>query len=95
MVDDSSKPALQTQLLPFRLLSKKELAGLLGITVRTVDRLILLKKIPIVRMPTGVGTGTRVKFDTRDIEKWIREASIEADHEAGDIKEAVRRLLYR
>ena len=91
---DHSTPALQTQLLPFRLLSKKEAARLLGITVRTLDRLILLKKIPIVRMPTGVGMGTRVKFDTRDIEKWLREASIEVEDFKGAI-EAVRRILYK
>lgn len=67
-----------TQTLPFRLLSKKEVAAILGYTVRTVDRLVEAEHIPFVRIPCGVALSgrTRVKFNSVEIEKWIRNSTI-------------------
>lgn len=59
--------------IPFRFFSKSELAKMLGCTVRTIDRLIAAGRIPHVRFPTGRGDGHKIRFDSRDIEKWIHE----------------------
>lgn len=58
----------------FRLLSKKEIAALLGCTVRTVERMIVNRKIPFVKIPTATGRSLRVKFDSRMIDQWITAA---------------------
>lgn len=59
--------------IPFRLLDKKDMAQLLGCTVRTVDRMVAARTIPFLKVPTGTNgmTKTKVRFDSRDIEKWI------------------------
>lgn len=58
-----------------RLLSKNDVAKLLGYTVKTIDRLIAARRIPFVRIPTGYGPGTRVKFDKLELDKWLAECS--------------------
>ena len=57
--------------IPFRLLNKKETASLLGCTTRTIDRMVGQRKIPFLRIPTGIGNKFRTRFDTREIEKWL------------------------
>lgn len=68
--------------IPFRLLSKNEVAKMLGYTPRTIDRLVTAGKIPYVRLPLFSGRGTKIRFDSRDIEKWlnaIKEQTREKD----------------
>ena len=48
-----------------RLLSIGQLSQQLGIIVKTLYGWVCLRKIPYVKM------GRLVKFDARDIEKWI------------------------
>ena len=48
-----------------RLLSIGQLSQQLGISVKTLDGWVCLRLIPYVKM------GRLVKFDARDIEKWI------------------------
>lgn len=60
--------------IPFRMFSKGELSKLLGCTVRTIDRMIAAGRIPYVELPSSKKKGGRkIKFDSRDIEKWIQE----------------------
>lgn len=75
--------------IPFRLLSKQEMAELLGYTTRTIDRMVAANRIPFTRIPTGVGFGTRVKFDSREIEKWLEQIKVDAI----DAKEKLRELM--
>lgn len=58
----------------YRLLSKQEAASVLGLTVRTLDRLITNRRIPYLRLPSAIrGRQGRVRFDSRDIGNWIQE----------------------
>lgn len=57
--------------MPYRLLSKQEVAEILGYTVRTIDRLIATHQIPFTRLPCGSGKTQKVRFDSRDIDAWI------------------------
>ena len=62
--------------IPYRLLSKREVAAMLGRTTRTIDRLVATKKIPYIEVPTGVGSGTRVGFLLQEILTWLKGASV-------------------
>lgn len=62
--------------LSYRLLSKQEVAKLLGYTTRTVDRLVAARKIPFTDIPAASGTGRKIKFDSRAIDAWIRGSSV-------------------
>ncbi len=69
--------------LPFRMLNKNELAKLLGCTVRTIDRMISTGRVPYIEFQTRQKSGRRIiKFDSRDIEKWIIEHRRGASNEA-------------
>lgn len=59
--------------LRFRLLNRREMAALLGCSTRTLDRMIAAERIPYLRIPCFTGTGTRVRFDTREIEEWLKK----------------------
>jgi excisionase family DNA binding protein len=56
---------------PFRLLTKREVAAILGCTERTIDRMISARSIPFIQIPTGIGRRTRRRIDLRDIEQWL------------------------
>lgn len=70
---DMDNATTTTTLLPSRLLTKKDLARMLDCTVRTVERMIEHGRIPSVRIPTATGTGTRVRFDPRVINEWLKQ----------------------
>ena len=55
-----------------RFLNKSELAEYLGIKEGTVSVWVCHKKIPYVKV------GRLVKFDLRNIDKWLEERSVEA-----------------
>jgi len=57
--------------LPF-LLDSSEIARLLGITERHVRRLVLERRIPFAKV------GRFVRFDPRDIERWVQAAKVPA-----------------
>ncbi len=64
---------LKTESAPdYRLLSKGDIAKMLGYTTRTIDRLVAAKKIPFTTLPTGIGNGRKIKFIPREIDAWIR-----------------------
>jgi predicted DNA-binding transcriptional regulator AlpA len=58
-----------TNVPPFRLLTKREVAAIFCCTERTIDRMISARSIPFIQIPTGVGRRTRRRFDLRDIEQ--------------------------
>lgn len=62
--------------LDYRLLSKREVARFLGLTTRTVDRLVAARKIPFTSLPTGAGNSRRIRFDSRELEAWIRGGAV-------------------
>ncbi len=53
------------------LLGLEELSGYLGIKKATLYVWVCQKKIPYVKV------GRLVKFDSRKIEKWLEESSVE------------------
>jgi excisionase family DNA binding protein len=55
--------------LPF-LLDSSEIARLLGITERHVRRLVLERRIPFAKV------GRFIRFDPRDIERWVEECKV-------------------
>lgn len=57
----------------FRLLNRKEMAALLGCSLRTLDRMVIEERIPYLRVPTFTGYQTRTRFDPGKIEKWIEK----------------------
>lgn len=63
-------------------ISKREVAEILGCTTKTVDRLVASKKIPHVILPTGTGEGTRVGFIYQAIVKWITGAAVDCQRPA-------------
>lgn len=65
--------------ISFRLFNKQEMAKLLGCTERTIDRLIAARRIPYLRIPAGSSGKTRVRFDSRDIERWLARDRQEVD----------------
>lgn len=52
-----------------KLLSVKELAEALGISVHTVYAWVSCGRLPCVKV------GTRTLFDPQEIERWVRERS--------------------
>ena len=54
-----------------RFLNVKELSQYLGVSEGTVYSWVCYKKIPYVKM------GRLVKFDSRKIDSWVQEKSIE------------------
>lgn len=63
----------------FRLLSKQDVAKLLGYTTRTIDRLVEKRRIPFTYLPSATGPGKRIKFVSGEIYAWIREHSMPAE----------------
>jgi excisionase family DNA binding protein len=57
--------------MPF-LLDSSEIARLLGIAERHVRRLVLERRIPFAKV------GRFVRFDSRDIERWVQAAKVPA-----------------
>jgi len=58
-----------------RLLNKKDLAELLGITEAGVNKMIMERRVPYLK-PTGKKGGP-VRFDPDAIEAWLKEQTIE------------------
>lgn len=59
----------------YRLLSKQEIADLLGVTTRTIDRMIATCQIPpeiIVKVPSGAKGGTKTRFIYGRAVAWIK-----------------------
>lgn len=83
------------QKLDYRILDKKETAKLLGITTRTIDRMVADRKIPFLRIPTGIGNRQRTMFDTRDIDKWLESMRITPEEQAPTLspREAALQLI--
>jgi len=54
------------------LLDSSQIAGMLGITERHVRRLVLERRIPFAKV------GRFVRFDPRDIERWVQAAKVPA-----------------
>ena len=50
-----------------RLLNVEEVAGVLGVNVRHVRRLVFERRIPYVKW------GRLVPFDPREVDRWLRE----------------------
>lgn len=70
----STAPLVSAMLPGYRLMSKREAAEILGFTIRTLDRLIINRKIPHIRLPSIIrGRQGRVRFDSRDIDRWLQE----------------------
>lgn len=75
-----------------RLLTKREAATLLGYTVRTLDRMIAKRCIPFLRLPTGVGLGTKIKFDPQELDKWLAGCLQKVEPEAPQSVVGLRKL---
>lgn len=91
---ESNEPIVETAnnlALP-RFLSKRDVAKLLGYTVRTIDRLIARRRIPFVRIPTGIGMGVRIKFDRLELDKWLAECSQQVEPEETVSRGNLRKL---
>ena len=54
------------------LLSKKEVARILGCAIRTVERLAVTGKLPFYRIPCATGHKTRMRFDSGEIAAWVK-----------------------
>ena len=54
-----------------RLINTEELSDMLGISVNTAYSWVSQRKIPFVKC------GRLTKFDVQEIEKWIKENSVE------------------
>jgi excisionase family DNA binding protein len=61
-----------------RLLGKPQVASLLGVTIRTIDRMIQAGRLPIVKVPTGSPKGYHIKFTLEDIDAFIDKERIRA-----------------
>jgi len=59
------------------LLRASEIAGMLGITERHVRRLVLERRIPFAKV------GRFVRFDPRDIERWLQAAKVPSSTAVG------------
>lgn len=57
--------------LDTELLTKKELADALGVSPRTIERMVAMNAIPHVRMKAFTGRGRRVRFDKAAINAWF------------------------
>ena len=55
-----------------RLLDKSNVAGILGVTIRTIDRMIASRTIPFLRFPTANGMNSKVRFDSLEIDSWLK-----------------------
>jgi excisionase family DNA binding protein len=53
------------------LLDSQQIAGMLGITERHVRRLVAERRIPFAKV------GRFVRFDPRDIERWVEKAKVQ------------------
>ena len=53
------------------LLKKKELTGILQISPHTLDKWIVERRIPFIRL--GRGIRSPIRFDEKSIEKWIQK----------------------
>ncbi len=58
--------------VPFRLLTKKRVAEMLGCTVRTVDHKIAAGIIPYIKLPIGGGR-TKTRFHPHAIIQWMTQ----------------------
>lgn len=60
----------------YHLLSKQEVAKLLGYTTRTIDRLVAARKIPFTYLPSATGSGHNIRFISTEIDTWVRGGSV-------------------
>ena len=68
----------------YNLLNKQDLAGMLGCTVRTVDRMLASNAIPavaVVRIPTGVKGNVKTRFLQGQIITWIKSLALTSQAE--------------
>lgn len=57
---------------PRRLMDKQGVADVLGVTTRTIDRMIVSRSIPFLRLPTGNGANSKIRFDSLEIDAWLK-----------------------
>lgn len=55
-----------------KLINISEAAGMLGVAVATVRRWVLRRQIPFIKL------GAAVRFDTNELEKWLKERRVPA-----------------
>ena len=53
-----------------KLLNKKELANLFNVSIPTIDRWVVMKKIPYIKLESWL-----VRFDMAEIKEWLKERS--------------------
>ena len=58
-----------------RLLTKKDVAELMSVTVRTIERLVENRKIPFTRIPCASGASKRIRFSEDAIGDWLEKDS--------------------
>ncbi len=67
----------------YRLLTKKEVAEMMGCTERTVDRLVACNQIPFTKIPWGTGGKLKRRFIFGVIAEWLERHS--PDKNAGSL----------
>jgi len=60
-----------------RLLNIREVSGLLGLSKSTLYEWTVQRRIPFVR------AGRALRFDTRDMDKWIERQKVHAKEDEG------------
>lgn len=66
-----------------QLMTKQEVATLLNVTTKTVERMVACGSIPFIRIPCGYGTGTRLRFDPADLNAWLTKCRDAEKEEKG------------
>ena len=49
-------------------IEKKDVAKVLGVCTKTVERLVTMRKIPFFRVPIG----RSIRFEQEAIERWVK-----------------------
>ena len=56
------------------LLTRRQAANLLGISVRTIDRYVTQRLVQFIKYPSGV-----IRFKRSDLLKWIEKMTVRAN----------------
>jgi len=61
------------------LLTRKDAARILGVSVHTVDRYVCERLIPHVKLPRGGRQRALVRFRRSDLAKWIERSVVKVN----------------
>lgn len=78
-----------------RIISVRDVAVILGVTTRTVHRMVINKSIPYLRIPTGGAANTmKICFDMNAIDEWLDSLQASSDYQPDTPRKTLKELAF-